>query len=235
MTSAVTNYLATNATNYLFFHMADLDYAGHSYGWGSPAWSNTLAAADGSLGSLFEALAGNPLFDNQTSSNITSDHGGGSSPYWHDNPEEPVNFTIPFMVWGPGWPAKADSYQIFENGFDPGTNRLAYTAPFQPVRSGDAANLALAMLGLPPVPGSSMLPRWGVPRVSPKVTNTGSALMISWPDPAGGFVLEATTSLTPPGNWRTVTDGIADAGTVKTLTISNPPALGAQFFRLRRK
>ena len=73
------------------------------------------------------------------------------------------DYTIPFMAWGPGIPAGANAYDVFPTRHDPGTGRPDYNDPLQPLRNGDTGNLALSLLGLPPIPGSTMILSLPVP------------------------------------------------------------------------
>jgi hypothetical protein len=53
--------------------------------------------------------------------------------------------------------AGADLYDLNPaSRLDPATGRPSYTPAIQPIRNGDAANLALDMLALGPVPGSTI-------------------------------------------------------------------------------
>ena len=69
-----------------------------------------------------------------------------------------VDYVIPFVVWtGPGGEAR-ELYELnTATRADPGLKQVPrdYTG-LMPVRNGDAGNLALALLGLPPVPGSTI-------------------------------------------------------------------------------
>jgi len=49
-----------NPFNYAFVHYTDLDSAGHTYGWGSTTFNNSLTAVDGYLGSLFNLATTHP-------------------------------------------------------------------------------------------------------------------------------------------------------------------------------
>ena len=184
--NAVTNFFETHAPTYTFIHFADMDYIGHYFGWGETNWNLALADMDRCLGCLFQSLDSNPLFKNTTII-LTADHGGGSPLYTHADPAYPLNYTIPFFVRGREWPPGQDIYRLFMNRFDPGTNRLDYNASLQPIRNGDAANLSMDILGLPPVPGSSLHARRGNPCIALKVTSFSGGAIISWPAPADGF------------------------------------------------
>jgi len=89
------------------------------------------------------------------SSGLTSDHGGAI--FGHFDPFDHNQFTIPFYVWGGGAEAGGDLYAM--NPFtraSPGLSTPTYTEPLQPIRNGDSGNLALSLLGLPVVDGSSI-------------------------------------------------------------------------------
>ncbi|MFC1642507.1 hypothetical protein ACFL5O_07445 [Myxococcota bacterium] len=60
-------------------------------------------------------------------------------------------------MMAPGVPGNADLYSLVaQTRTDPGDGRPSYTDPKVPIRNGDAAHLALDLLGLPSVPGSLM-------------------------------------------------------------------------------
>ncbi len=141
--------------NYSLLHLRDPDSAGHGSGWGSQAWLNAVQAVDGLLGSLFNMIDNTPQLQANTAIILTSDHGGTGT--GHGTVSNPLNYTIPFYVWGLGMPGGADLYAL--NGstrLNPANGRPSYGAPLQPIRNGDAANLALDLLGLGPVPGSTI-------------------------------------------------------------------------------
>ncbi|MFW2381491.1 MAG: hypothetical protein ACN4GZ_07005, partial [Acidimicrobiales bacterium] len=68
--------------------------------------------------------------------------------------DDAQNYTVPFIVWGPGVAANQDLYALnLANRLDPGLGRPD-EAGVQPVRAAEAGNLSLQLLGLPPIPGS---------------------------------------------------------------------------------
>jgi hypothetical protein len=233
--AAVTNHLATNAPHFAFIHFADLDYTGHYYNWGSPTWSNVLVELDGCLDGLLQAIDANPALKGQTTIILTADHGGGTPVNTHVYPEYPLNYTIPFVVWGSGWKAGEDIYRLLANRFDPGTNRLDFNAPLQPLRNGDAGNLAMTILGLPPVPGSSLRPQLGQPSITLNSTITLDGVTITWPGPAVGFELETADVISPSFQWRKVNEGIEYGAVRNIFRISMDFTAPMQLFRLRLK
>lgn len=140
-----------------FLHLRDPDAAGHKFGWESEASSEYLQAVqrvDQHLGRLLSAIDQNPFLQGQTALIVTTDHGGRKK--GHGRANDPENNTIPFYVWGVG-ATGADLYSLNErHRQNPGTHRVGRRSKVQPIRNGDAANLALGLLGLPDVPGSSI-------------------------------------------------------------------------------
>jgi hypothetical protein len=148
----------TKPVNFAFLHFADPDAAGHLFTWGSAAYNNTLMHIDNYLGRILNLVNSNEILKGKTCIVLTADHGGKGRN--HSKADDPLDYTIPFFVWGPGIPAGADLYELNRGTrLDPGTGRPTYSAPEQPIRNGDAANLELKLLGLGPVPGSTINPK----------------------------------------------------------------------------
>jgi hypothetical protein len=134
-------------------HVADLDTPlGHGSGWGSDGWRQGLIELDAALGSLLDRLEAAGDFD-RWGLVLTADHGGEGTN--HADATLPAVYRIPFFAFGPGIPAGVDLYELTAGRrFDPGDSRPGYDSSEPPLRNGDAGNLALELLGLPPVPGS---------------------------------------------------------------------------------
>ena len=155
LTSSFIAAMDSNPFQYSFLHFTDGDSAGHASGWGSVAYKTAIKNVDGYLGSIFNMIDNNATFQGKTAIVLTADHGGAS--YDHSNASDPLDYTIPFYVWGPGVLAGADLYSLNAGvRLDPNTGRPLYSAPVQPIRNGEVANLALDLLGLGPVPGSTL-------------------------------------------------------------------------------
>jgi len=158
LTAEFARQMAAKPFNFAFFHYQDPDATGHALGWSADPtspYAASLKSVDTQIGKILDMVRGNPTLNGHTTIILTSDHGGHAKT--HGDTKNPLDFTIPFYVWGAGVAAGGDLY-----AFNP-TSRSApaasanppYTGP-QPVRNGDAANLALSLLGLGPVPGSTI-------------------------------------------------------------------------------
>lgn len=147
--------MAVNRFNYTFLHFDDPDDAGHSVGWGTPTWDAAVQFVDNGLGQIMHFVQNDPLLANNTAIVLSADHGGNGTT--HSTANLASNYTIPFMVWGPGVSPGTDLYQLNPTTrTNPGTGRPDYNVAGQPIRNGDTGNLALALLGLGPIPGSSI-------------------------------------------------------------------------------
>jgi hypothetical protein len=149
------NELATSTDlEYVLFHIRYPDSAGHQYGWVSPEYQDAVEASDDVLGRLITAIEGDPDWATTTSVIVVADHGGPAGQLLHGDPTLAENYTIPFVVWGPGVRAGADLYALNAgNRVEPGTSQPPLTGT-QPIRGHEAGNLALELLGYGPVPGS---------------------------------------------------------------------------------
>lgn len=145
--------LARQDRAFTFVHLPDPDAAGHTHGFGSAAYDDAVREADRLVGRLLARVEAKPRLARSVRVVLTSDHGGTGKR--HDDARRAVNYTVPFVAWGPGIEA-GDLYDLNPDYRDPGGGRPGYGRARQPVRNGDLANLSLHLLGLPAVPGSQM-------------------------------------------------------------------------------
>ena len=146
--------LRREARTVTFLHLAAPDVAGHAHGWGSQEYADAVRAVDGWLGEVLDTVASRPVLREHLTLVLTADHGG--SGLGHTDPRRPEDYRIPFVAWGDGVATGTDLYELNEDYRDPGRRRPGYAAERQPVRNADVANLALDLLGLGPVPGSTI-------------------------------------------------------------------------------
>jgi hypothetical protein len=89
--------LANNPTLMLLYQ-GGVDSAGHTYGWGSPEFTNACVNVDANLGKFMTALKASPMWKD-TAVLFVADHGGlGKS---HGGVEDIRVLEIPFIVSGP--------------------------------------------------------------------------------------------------------------------------------------
>ncbi len=146
-----------------FVHFGAPDVAGHSYDWIVKADSKYFAAVkevDRALGTVLNEIDASEQLRGKTAIVLTSDHGGGVPLKTHTDQTCPLNFRVPFVVWLGADGAGLDLYELNPERPRPANDaRVSRAAAQQPIRNGDAANVALALAGLSPIEGSS----FGVP------------------------------------------------------------------------
>ncbi|MDB6031905.1 MAG: hypothetical protein JWM16_2243 [Verrucomicrobiales bacterium] len=233
----VTNLLSSEPRQYTFLHFAEMDVTGHATGWGSPAWFDELEGVDALLDRLFstlEFLNSQPgASSNQTVVILTADHGGGVPVTHHSVFWEPLDFTIPLLAWGPGYPAGADLHTRFVNRADPGTNYMLYSQVEQPLRNGDSGNIALMSLGLPFIPGSTLTPLPASSQPSVLLVKPGPASEeLSWSRAFVNVQLESADALSESSEWTAVMTGVQT--NINTISVTVPLSGSAKFFRLHR-
>ena len=178
--------LSTSPPDLSFVHYTDPETVGHASGWGSAAWDVAVHGIDVYLGQIFSVVESEPGLNGSTAIILTSDHGGSGT--GHFDPDDPEHYQVPFFVWGPGVDAGADLYALNPTSrTDPGGTRPDYDASAQPIRNGDGTNLALDLLGLAPVAGSTI--------------NASQDLMV---DPLAAVVLLFSDFESGLGDWSNV-------------------------------
>lgn len=231
----VAQIQAGRLRTYTFVHFADPDLVGHASGWGSAAYSNTVRMIDAQVGRILDALLAAPALASQTALILSADHGGHSTT--HGTVTNPRDYILPFYIWGAGVPAGVDAYTMFANRGDPGSAATDYTTPAQPLRNGDTGNLALSLLGLPPVPGSSMvagLTAQTDPVTPPDVTFTasgGGSVLIRFDGiPDRTYRIEYCDDL-GPGAWQTLGGTTADDSGLVDYLDTPPAEVPQRFYR----
>jgi hypothetical protein len=136
----------------VFLHLAGPDSAGHEFGWGSKAFLDAVAEADADVDRVVSAIVDDSELSEEVVVILTADHGGLPGRTGHGQRARSENYTIPFLVWGPGI-TPGDLYALNPDYRDPGSVQPGY-AGRQPVRNGVVANLVTDLLGIDPVPGS---------------------------------------------------------------------------------
>ncbi len=145
---------------FTFLHLALPDFVGHASGWdlsdGSP-YRQALIDIDHALGAILSKINNSPTLKDRVAIVLTADHGGGVPFVSHLDPEAPVNFTIPFVVWSGMNQTPMDLYSINTTSRHcPAVNERFSDNPLPPIRNADAGNTCLMLLGLPAIPGSTV-------------------------------------------------------------------------------
>ena len=186
-----------------FVHYAEPDSAGHDSGWTSTGYNDAVRIVDGYVGQILSAIETDSDLDEVTYVILTSDHGGtGTS---HGDPTVLENATIPFFVWGPGVSAGAGLYDLnTATRVDPGATIPDHGAAGQPIRNADAANLALSLIDLGPIPGSVINPDQDLAIDGEPVLDDPPAVQIT--SPTDGATVGGVVNVT-----ATATDDVAVA------------------------
>jgi hypothetical protein len=155
MQAAFMADLAAGPRDFSFVHYRDPDSAGHAGGWGGALWNDAVQAVDGYLGEILDFVDANPGLMGRTVVIVIADHGGADTD--HSLATDWRNYIVPFFVWGTEVSAHADLYALNPTSrLDPGGARPDYNVAVAPIRNGDSGNLALDLLDLPAIAGSSV-------------------------------------------------------------------------------
>ena len=150
----LTRFLANaEGPTYALFHIKAPDTEGHISTWGSNEYDEAVIEADKIINRIKSALEFNELML-RTTIIISADHGGPLEELTHNDATNPENFTVPLIINGPAATVGGDLYDLnSDDRREPGSEQFSAQG-LQPIRTAEIANLALDILGLPPVPGS---------------------------------------------------------------------------------
>jgi hypothetical protein len=243
-TSELVNTFVANMSdqplNYAFIHLVDPDAAGHDSSWDitpGSEYSDAVKAVDDRLGTIFALIDGDSRLTGHTAIVLTADHGGSGD--GHADPEVPEDYTVPFYVWGPGVIPGADLYVLNPTTrLNPGTDRPDYSASPQPIRNGEAANVALKLLGLGPVPGSTIdsaqdLALSVPPRDIFRLFFIGTNAALAFTSATNVLYDLQTCNDLKSGSWSNLTTNIIGNGGLITNLDAGASAFSSRFYRLR--
>jgi predicted AlkP superfamily pyrophosphatase or phosphodiesterase len=94
----VEKYLAGAQPHLLFVHLREPDYAGHAFGWMTPAYGEAVRTADLAVAQLM-TLSDRAFGPGAYTLIVTSDHGGHDFDHGSDDTRD---VTIPWIAWGNG-------------------------------------------------------------------------------------------------------------------------------------
>lgn len=140
----------TDGPVFAFYHIKDPDSAGHVSGWATIGYEVAVRKSDSILKQIADELRKTNLADT-TAIIVTADHGGATGEGSHADAANRENYTVPFIIYGPGISKDADLYELNKDDrVNPGVERNGVKS----IRTGEVANTALDLLGLSSVPGS---------------------------------------------------------------------------------
>jgi len=240
LVNTLVDDLSNQPLNYAFVHLKNPDTTGHSYGWNitpGSRYSNTIKTMDSRLGTIFDLIDGDTRFTGRTAVVLTADHGGEGND--HEDPTLRADYTVPFYVWGPGVMAGADLYALNPTSrLNPGTNRPTSAEGVQPIRNGEAANVSLMLLGLEPVPGSTIDAAQDLALTVPsprdfRVIFIGTNTALSFTTVSNVlYDLQGCNDLRS-GSWSNLTANLVGNGGTMTNIDSGAAAFFSRFYRLR--
>jgi len=240
LVNTLVSNMATQPFHYAFIHFADPDTIGETIGFDitpGSAYSDVIKEIDSHLGLIFSLVDTNLQLLGCTAIVLTADHGGYDRT--HIDPSRREGYTVPFYVWGAGIFPGADLYALNPASREnPDTNRPPYSAPFQPIRNGEAANVALSLLGLGPVPGSTLnyLQDLNLTITPPKdfrLTSFGAGARVSFTLASKVFYDLQSCDDLASGSWSNVAASISGVGGTVTNINIGPGTAPQRFYRLK--
>jgi len=145
-------------SSFLFLHLVGPAKVGHASQWDvsyDSSYMREIQKMDQYLGSISKMINKYDHLKRSTFFILTSDHGGDEED--HKLISNKFNFTIPFIVWGPGVAEGEDLYALNKKSRrNPEDRQIHFDSDGQPIRNSDAANLILQILDSPPIDGSAI-------------------------------------------------------------------------------
>ena len=142
-----------------FVHFAAPDAAGHTTGWdmnqGSP-YRAAVAEVDREIAALLAFIDADPLLRGRVAVILTADHGGGVPFISHKVQTAPEDFLVPLLLWlgADGQPSELAAMNADRRAVVAASQYVDNAATPQPIRNAEVGNIAMQLMGLPPIPGS---------------------------------------------------------------------------------